>query len=81
MEKLAHLTCVQNLSYVKLGHMASSELMASAEAARALNMPRTTFNRRVLQGLIPAAHRLPGKTGAWLFDPAVIADLAKEGTE
>ena len=41
-------------------------------------MPRSTFYRHVKEGLIPYAHRLPGATGVFLFDPAVISRIAAE---
>lgn len=55
--------------------MYTTELLTSAEAADRLGISRMTVNRRVRSGDIPAAGRLPGRTGAWLFDPAVIDNL------
>ncbi|MGP5928886.1 helix-turn-helix transcriptional regulator [Corynebacterium glyciniphilum] len=59
--------------------MHTTELITSAEAARRMGLSRMTVNRRVRSGDIPAAGRLPGRTGAWLFDPDVIDQLAREG--
>lgn len=58
--------------------MSDLELLTSAEARNRLGMSRTAFGRRVLAGEIPAAGRLPGRTGAWLFDPETIDALATE---
>lgn len=62
-----------------LTRMSNLELLTSAEARDRLGMSRTAFSRRVLAGEIPAAGRLPGRTGAWLFSPDVIDQLAREG--
>lgn len=54
------------------------QLIGSLEAARRLRMHRATFNKLVTDGSIPVAAEIPGRTGARLFDPAVIEDLARE---
>ena len=53
------------------------QLIGSLEAARRLRMHRATFNKLVTDGAIPVAAEIPGRTGARLFDPAVIAELAQ----
>ena len=58
--------------------MGQSDLIGSREAQARLNMPRTTFYRHVKEGRIPCAHQLPGATGVFLFDPAVISRIAAE---
>ena len=58
--------------------MGINGLIGSRHAAARLNMPRSTFNLHVHNGRIPYAYRLPGATGAFLFDPAVISRIAAE---
>lgn len=48
------------------------ELISTAEAARILNVHVATLNRMAKAGEVPAAMKLPGKTGAYLFDRKVI---------
>ena len=50
----------------------NSDLIGSAEACRVLNVHPSTLTRWVAEGVIPAAHQLPGKNGARLFDRKVI---------
>lgn len=54
------------------------QLIGSLEAARRLRMHRATFNKLVKDGVIPIAAEIPGRTGARLFDPVVIEDIARE---
>lgn len=61
--------------------MTKPDLMTSAQAAEALGVSRPTLNRRVRSGAVPAAFRLTGKRGAWLFDPEVITRLQGEGVK
>jgi hypothetical protein len=56
----------------------TAEYIGAAEAARRLGIDRSTFNKQVRMGAIPTALKLPGRTGARLFDPAVIDRLAQE---
>lgn len=58
--------------------MFMTDLLTSGEAAERLGVSRMTLNRRVRAGLIPAATRLPGRTGAWLFDPDTITALKEQ---
>jgi excisionase family DNA binding protein len=43
--------------------------LTSTQLAERLGVDRTTISRRVEAGTIKPAVKLPGKTGAWLFDP------------
>lgn len=54
------------------------QLIGSLEAARRLRMHRATFNKMVHDGLVPVAAEIPGRTGARLFDPSVIEEMARE---
>lgn len=47
-------------------------------AATRLGVDRTTITRMVQSGELPAKEKLPGRTGAYLFDPAVIERVALE---
>lgn len=53
------------------------DLIGSKDACRILgDIDRTTLTRRVKDGLIPTVGKLPGKSGALLFDRAVIEAIA-----
>jgi hypothetical protein len=43
--------------------------LTSSQLADRLGVDRTTISRRVEAGTLTPAAKLPGKTGAWLFDP------------
>lgn len=47
--------------------MLSSRLISTLEAARHIGVTPRTVARLVKRGDLEAAHRLPGKTGAYLF--------------
>ena len=47
-------------------------LIGSAAAAQQHGVDRATFNRWVKAGKIPTAHKMPGLTGARLFDPVKV---------
>jgi excisionase family DNA binding protein len=55
-----------------------NDLIGSAEAARILQVDKPTLTRWVAAGRITAAHKLPGKNGAYLFHRADVMTLAKE---
>lgn len=61
------------------------KLLATVEVAERLGVERSVLTRWVQLGKITVAHRLPGKTGAMLFDPVevdrVAAELAAEQAE
>ena len=54
------------------------DLISTAEAARRLGITVSTLNRRAASGSIPVAVRVPGETGARLYDDAVIDQLATD---
>lgn len=58
--------------------MSNIEIVGSAEAARLLQMDKSSLTRAVQEGLIPIIGRLPTRQGALVFDRAVIVQLAKE---
>ena len=55
-----------------------NDLIGTTEAARILNIDKPTLTRWVAAGRITAAHKLPGKNGAFIFHRADITALAKE---
>lgn len=57
----------------------NDDLITAAEAAARLGVPKRTLLRWAKFGLVPAA-KLPGRTGAYLFDPATIEQLASRKT-
>lgn len=52
--------------------------VSAAEAAQILGIARRSLISRVEAGTVQAAHKLPGRTGAFLFDRAYIEKLAQE---
>lgn len=59
-----------------MGNTSAETLITSAEACQVLNIDRSTLNRWIAAGKVTPAIKLPGKTGAYLFDPAHIAKAA-----
>jgi predicted site-specific integrase-resolvase len=53
-------------------------LIGTTEAAERCGVERSTFFRWVQLGKIQPRLRLPGKTGAMLFDPAEVDALAAD---
>lgn len=56
-----------------------SDLLTAKEAEKVLGKSSRTIRRQVERGKIPVAHKLPGKTGGYLFSRAVIELLAQRG--
>ena len=61
-----------------MAHENRAELIGAAEAARRLGVDRSTFNKQVRMGAVPTAMKLPGLTGARLFDPEVFERIARQ---
>ena len=57
---------------------AQTALIGTRQAAEILGVPRTTLASRLAAGTIAPAIKLPGRTGAYLFDRAYIERLANE---
>lgn len=53
--------------------------MASQAVCEKLHIDRSTLSRWVSSGKIAPAMRLPGRTGAFLFDPEDVARLETAG--
>lgn len=59
-----------------------SNYMTTPEVAAALKRPLSTVQWQAAHGKLPVAFKLPGPTGAYLFDPADIHKIAAdEGSE
>jgi excisionase family DNA binding protein len=56
----------------------NAELLTTAQVAERFGVMPRTVTRWVAAGRLPVAQRLPGRTGANLFDPSVVAELAAE---
>jgi len=54
------------------------DLIGSAEAAQLLGIDKPTLTRWVKAGRVKAAHKFPGKNGAFIFHRADINALANE---
>ena len=54
------------------------DLITAAEAARLLGRPTRTVVLHAAKGKLPYVTKLDGRTGAYLFDRAVIVALAKQ---
>lgn len=52
------------------------DLITTAQAAEILGVTISTINRDVLLGRLTAHQKLPGRTGAYLFDRKVIEKAA-----
>lgn len=55
--------------------MPNFDLLTAAQVAERKGVTVRTVARWVESGKLPVAHRLPGKTGALLFDPADVDAL------
>lgn len=51
--------------------------MTTSELAAHLGVSPRTVKRRVVSGELSTIGKLPGKTGAWLFDRAVIDSMGE----
>jgi predicted site-specific integrase-resolvase len=53
-----------------------SAFVSTAWVAKRLGVPSRTIQNRVRAGKLPYVAKLDGRTGAYLFDPAVIEEIA-----
>lgn len=72
------LTQPDNMPYLR--HMLKNQpdLIASPEVARLLRLDARTVQRQAERGELPTVGKLPGRTGAYLFDRQVIEALVLE---
>jgi predicted DNA-binding transcriptional regulator AlpA len=54
----------------------NEHLIPTAHVAKMLGVDVRTVHRMADSGLLPAALKLPGKTGAWLFDRDAVQQVA-----
>jgi len=54
------------------------ELIGSAEVARLLQINQVTVARWAASGQLTAAHKLPGKNGAYLFQRSDVERIERE---
>lgn len=66
--------------YVVRMPTAVSEHITTTQVAERLSLTRRQVIRLVDSGQLSAASQLPGRTGAYLFDPADVEALAVERT-
>jgi excisionase family DNA binding protein len=57
--------------------MTTTPPLTSRQVAERLGVDLRTVHRMADDGRLPSAGKLPGLTGAYLFDPAVIDDVAQ----
>lgn len=58
--------------------MNTDALIGSEAAAEILGWSKAKVNRRAAAGKLPVALKLPGRTGAYLFNKATIEFLAEQ---
>ena len=58
-----------------LGSMPNTNLIGSAQACQVLDIDKSTLSRWVKAGVITPEIKLPGKSGAMLFDPRKVNAL------
>jgi excisionase family DNA binding protein len=56
--------------------MAKNKLIGTAQACLVLGVDKSTVSRLVRRGELPVEQKLPGASGALLFDPEAVARLA-----
>ena len=57
--------------------MPSSDLITTSQTARMLGKSEPTVRRMAEAGDLPFVQRLPGETGAYLFDRSAVAKVAE----
>lgn len=60
------------------GHV-PAQLISVSEVSRILDRPTRTVKEQAKRGVLPTVGKLPGLTGAYLFDRAAIEALAEAG--
>jgi len=58
----------------------SAHYVSTAEVAQLLGKSTATVKRMAQKGSLPPAMKLPGETGAYLFDRALVETYVKERT-
>lgn len=55
-----------------------SEFIGSKQACEILGIDKATLTRWATAGMVTAAHKLPGRNGAYLFDRRDIEAIARQ---
>ncbi len=55
--------------------MADTELLSTGESAELLDTTVATVSRWAAAGKLPVAHKMPGRTGAYLFNRSDVEAL------
>lgn len=63
-------------AYPYVADMPNVDPIPTAEAARLLDLDTSTVLRMAKSGAIPHAYKIPGRTGAYIFDRQQIERLA-----
>lgn len=75
------MSCVSPDRGSKFRHVSKNEhLIPTAQAAKMLGVDVRTVHRMVHDGRLLPALKVPGLTGAWLFDQAAVERVAAERT-
>lgn len=53
------------------------DLLTTAEVAELTGWSVTSINRWALQGDLPYAHKLPGRTGSYLFERSLVEERVR----
>jgi predicted site-specific integrase-resolvase len=56
----------------------NEHLIPAAQAKDILGVDVRTVHRMARSGLLPSAMKIPGKTGAWLFDRSEVERIAAQ---
>ncbi|MBF4613259.1 helix-turn-helix domain-containing protein [Curtobacterium sp. VKM Ac-1376] len=60
--------------------MSTLDYMTTSQVAQVLGVSRQAVLQRVEAGSLKPAHKLPGQTGTYLFDPADVCPTEPRGT-
>ena len=58
----------------------NEQLIPTAQVAELLGVDVRTVHRMTTNGLLPSAYKIPGRTGAYLFDPVVVEMYRRQKT-
>lgn len=58
-----------------MDRVTDTDVIGAVEAAKVLRISKATVNRRAAAGELPS-RKLPGKTGAYVFERSVVEQIA-----
>lgn len=79
IEPPPHFAEVDDIVYLLT--MDNLDLLTTSQVAAELQYPISTVTRLVKSGAIPIEGKLPGRTGAYLFNPVVIQQMRRRRAE